>query len=562
MVIGAIASQSFDSSVIIRSRWKKQFIGTVEVDVLEKVTDGWSIHLNFSTPVTNLQVWDAELVSSDSGNYRHVLCNTLYNSDLEAGKHLHLMLMGNVDEDKLLTVDVSMSHEPLPVAEAEEQNLPGNSTTYDYNMVLHLSILFYEAQRSGHLPSTTRVPWRYDSALYDMGKHGEDLTGGYYDAGDHLKFTHTNAYAASVLAWGLIEYVDAYEAGGMVGQMLDTIRWATDYLIKSHTGLEEFYYMVGDANDHAYWGRPEDMTMIRPASVITPQNPGTEPCASAAAALAAAAIAFRDTDSTYSDTMTQHAKELYDLGNNYRLNYNDNGFYKSGSYADDLCWAAIWLYRATSEQRYLDDAEQHYIEFELFKKGYSFAWGDVKAGCQLMLFLVTNNAEYYNDFVTFMDGWLPGGTIPYTDNGLVFRDEWGSLRYAGGASWIALVAADNGIRVNTYREFAKSQIGYILGDTGRSYLIGFGKDYPHYPHHRSSSCPKPPDLCTWGNAFGISTPNYHVLYGGLVGGPTDLSDTYTDSRENYFENEVAIDYNAGFQSAVAALQHLKLTSQL
>ena len=36
-------------------------------------------------------------------------------------------------------------------------------TKYDLNEVLHKSILFYEAQRSGHLPSTNRIGWRGDS---------------------------------------------------------------------------------------------------------------------------------------------------------------------------------------------------------------------------------------------------------------------------------------------------------------------------------------------------------------------------------------------------------------
>jgi hypothetical protein len=37
-----------------------------------------------------------------------------------------------------------------------------------------------------------------------------------------------------------------------------------------------------------------------------------------------------------------------------------------------------------------------------------------------------------------------------------------------------------------------------------------------------------------------------------VGGP-DENDNYVDDRADYVKNEVATDYNAGFQSAVAAL---------
>lgn len=55
------------------------------------------------------------------------------------------------------------------------------SSGYNYDHVLHLSLLFYEAQRSGQLPADNRIPWRGDSALQDRGANGEDLTGGYYD---------------------------------------------------------------------------------------------------------------------------------------------------------------------------------------------------------------------------------------------------------------------------------------------------------------------------------------------------------------------------------------------
>lgn len=39
--------------------------------------------------------------------------------------------------------------------------------------------------------------------------------------------------------------------------------------------------------------------------------------------------------------------------------------------------------------------------------------------------------------------------------------------------------------VNKIREFAKKQIGYMLGDSGRSFVVGVGKNYPKNPHHRS-----------------------------------------------------------------------------
>jgi hypothetical protein len=81
---------------------------------------------------------------------------------------------------------------------------------YDYGAVLRASLLFYEAQRAGKLPSNNRISWRSDSMLMDKAQNGEDLTGGYFDAGDYVKFGFPMAGFTTLLAWGAIDYEDAY----------------------------------------------------------------------------------------------------------------------------------------------------------------------------------------------------------------------------------------------------------------------------------------------------------------------------------------------------------------
>lgn len=71
---------------------------------------------------------------------------------------------------------------------------------------------------------------------------------------------------------------------------------------------------------------------------------------------------------------------------------------------------------------------------------------------------------------------------------------------------------------------------------------------------RHSSCPDAPASCSWAQ-LDSSSPNPHVLNGALVGGP-DQNDNYSDVRKDYVMNEVACDYNAGFQGALAGLQQL------
>ena len=85
--------------------------------------------------------------------------------------------------------------------------------------------------------------------------------------------------------------------------------------------------------------------------------------------------------------------------------------------------------------------------------------------------------------------------------------------------------------------------------------MGYGVNPPVRPHHRSSTCPST-GTCDW-NTYNGPQPNAHVLYGALVGGPKAADDQYEDDRSDYIMNEVATDYNAGFQGVLAGLQMKK-----
>ena len=48
----------------------------------------------------------------------------------------------------------------------------------------------------------------------------------------------------------------------------------------------------------------------------------------------------------------------------------------------------------------------------------------------------------------------------------------------------AIQANHLGIMESESFAFAEGQINYALGDTGRSYVCGFGTNPPQRPHHR------------------------------------------------------------------------------
>lgn len=71
---------------------------------------------------------------------------------------------------------------------------------YNYSEVIEKSLLFYEAQRSGKLPASNRIPWRGDSMLNDWD--GDvDLTGGYFDGISALIFRVLIHYLDVFYSW-------------------------------------------------------------------------------------------------------------------------------------------------------------------------------------------------------------------------------------------------------------------------------------------------------------------------------------------------------------------------
>ena len=65
-------------------------------------------------------------------------------------------------------------------------------------------------------------------------------------------------------------------------------------------------YQVGNVDlDHAYWGRPEDMTMNRPVYKLTTSQPGSDLAGETAAAFAAGYLAFKDTGGSGSQLISQ-----------------------------------------------------------------------------------------------------------------------------------------------------------------------------------------------------------------------------------------------------------------
>lgn len=441
-------------------------------------------------------------------------------------------------------------------------NAPLTYAQYNYAEVLQKSLFFYEAQQSGPLPPWNRVSWRADANVNDGQLEGLDLSGGWHDAGDHIKFGLPMAFSVTALNWGYLEYTDGYMSSGQDEIFRNNIRHVTDYFIKCHTGPTEFYAQVSDkSTDHSLWAAAEltELFTTRKAYKVTAAQPGTDVVCETAAALASASIVFGQTDPSYSQELLDHAIALYDFGDQYRGFYTGaipaGCCYPSGNYYDELVWGALWLYQATGDDTYLQKAEGLYDQMITNPDGqkvdflWSLVWEDKSYGSMVLLAMLTGKQKYIDDTERHLTYWTDD--ISYSPGGQAWLFQWGSLRHSANAAFTAFVYADHVAtpNKNKYLQFAEGQINYILGDNpdNRSYVIGFGNNPPKNPHHRTAHG-------SWeGTDSGDPVPASHTLYGALVGGPGAPDDQHVDVTTDYQENEVAVDYNACFQGAIARM---------
>lgn len=121
------------------------------------------------------------------------------------------------------------------------------------------------------------------------------------------------------------------------------------------------------AIDHAYWGRAEDQTVERPAYVWDASMPASDLLSNTAAALASSSLVFKWVDPPYAARLLSTAKSLYTWAVSSEGSYSK--FYKSAtspypssSYLDSQSWAACWMYRATGDAKYLQDAAGEFAQ--------------------------------------------------------------------------------------------------------------------------------------------------------------------------------------------------------
>lgn len=413
---------------------------------------------------------------------------------------------------------------------------------YNYAKLLQESLYFYDANMCGYLEGECALSWRGNCHTYDSnvtytsnGKtYSVDASGGFHDAGDHVKFGLPQGYSASMLGMSYYEFGDAFDELKQTEHLKKITNYFCDYFRRctvydASGNVIAFCYQVGNGNtDHSIWSAPESQTLDRPAYFADSSNPATDEVSVAIAALALNYKNFGNAEDL------RVAKDLFTFVQKNSKACATEGawdFYASTSWQDDYALAAAALWIATGESGYK-------AEYESNKSGINQYWVLDWANSGAMASMLAGDTSTLANVANVCKNT---SNIDGVFNCLL---DWGSCRYNAAAGFVGLVY-DKISGKNTYNAWATSQMNYMIGDnpSKRCYIVGYNGNSSQYPHHRAAS--RSTDAA-------ITRTDHYTLLGALVGGP-GKNGYYADKQDDYNCNEVALDYNAGLVGIAAGL---------
>ncbi|MEV6349012.1 glycoside hydrolase family 9 protein [Actinoplanes sp. NPDC051851] len=372
---------------------------------------------------------------------------------------------------------------------------------------------YFQAHRDG--PDQIGTAWRrqpahlddrdaavFQSDVDDPTGDRTDAAGGWYDAGDFLKFTHTTAYA--LIAMQLVQR-DGPAPDGLAAEIAHGLDWLT----RMTTG-DTFYIQVGIGGDgdeilgdHDAWRLPQDddeldvepgddryyqryRPVFRAAAPGDPISPNLAGRVTAAFALAAqlapstteAATLLDTAASIFDRAATEEVGEL--------VTTEPRAFYPEDSWQDDLALGATELALAG---RRLGDSRTDGWTTRATEWAAGFRGGtagltvyDVQVLADAELYRLAPSEELRADLRKRLD----------TAVAAAGRDPFGAAAGPGGADytarqlgWAATASLYRQVSGDTrYAEFGTRSRDVVLGANGwgLSLVIGAGTTYPQCPH--------------------------------------------------------------------------------
>jgi endoglucanase len=417
-----------------------------------------------------------------------------------------------------------------------------------------------------------------------------NASGGWWDAGDYLKFVQTASYTDALLLAGVRDFPNQMGSGSTTSDFTAEAKFGARWLLRMwNDSTRTLYYQVGigegnskTIGDHDIWRLPQaDDTFggtnpiyryIRnrpvfragpPGSLISPNLAGRD-----AAALAEAFQVFRLSDTAFADRCLLAAEHIFDLANTSPsgnlLTVIPFSFYPETEWRDDLELGATELYYAVADGG-LPAGLPH--TDPLFYLGMAAHWADAyitgpnDAADTLNLYdvsglahfelyraiaqagnppgLEVTQAQLLADMKKALDGAVSqGSTDPF---GFGFPwDVYDTTSHGAGLSVMAS-EYDQLTGTKTYSAFSQEWLANILGANawGSSFIVGDGSTFPHCLQHQVANLAghldgTPPVLA----GAAVEGPNGSATSGlvsGMVLCPANGVDTFAQFNGHHAE---------------------------
>ncbi len=376
-----------------------------------------------------------------------------------------------------------------------------------------------------------------------------DVSGGWYDAGDHGKYVVNGGIAVSQLLGTYERSLRAASAdagaladgslaipehGDKVPDVLDEARWELEWMLKMVAPSGEYAGMVHHkVHDEGWTGLP-----LLPSDDAQPRSlarPSTAATLNVAAVAAQGARLFRTYDAAFADTLLATARSTYaaavahpDVYAPDAAGADGGGAYGDRDVRDEFYWAAAELYLTTGEDAYAQAVTSSPLHTADVFTADGFGWASTAALGRLDLATVPSKLPGRDAVVAS----VVAGADRYVANQAA--QPWGSV-YSPSGDYVwgsSSQVANNLVVVGTafdltgdekYRRSVLEGVDYLLGRNAlnQSYVTGWGEVASHQQHNR-----------WWAHELDPALPSPPA--GSLAGGPNSQAGTWDPTTQAAF----------------------------
>jgi endoglucanase len=396
-----------------------------------------------------------------------------------------------------------------------------------------------------------------------------DASGGWWDAGDYMKFVETHSYTVALMLEGVRDFPNQMGAGSTTSNFTAEAKFGLDWLQKMwDDNSKTFYYQVAIASgghnyvgDHDIWRLPQvDDTYqncISPYEYICNrpvlQNTAGGASASISPNLAGRLAAdfaecyqvFKTSNPTYADQCLLSAEHIFDLANTAPTTLLTAGpydFYPESEWRDDLELGATELYFALqpgSLPAGLPHTDPLFYLTAAANWAHAYITGPYDAADTLNLYDVTGLAhfELYRalglagnptglavtqaTLLADLKKQLDKAVTQGTKDPFGFGFPWGTYDTTTHGFGLVVMAVeyDNLTGGTAYAAYGSRWLANVLGTNawGTSLVVGDGSTFPLCMQHQVTNLiPSPPNGPPFLKGAAVEGPNSAAARGTLT----------------------------------------------